>query len=986
MNSKFSILYSKLNDKQKLAVDTIDGPVMVIAGPGTGKTTILTLRIANILKQTDTPPHGILAITFTDAGVKAMKMKLREIIGSRADEVRIHTFHSFASHILHEFGDHFTHLDKMKQISEIDAEEIIRKILEDEKFSMLRPFGNTDFYVSKIIKAINDVRKENLSAEELYKFAEKEIKELSENEESYSTRGKTKGELKATVKKQIEKCQKTLLLATIFEEYSKIKKEQRKIDFSDLIYELIKTLQNDQLLLQLLQEKFLYILVDEHQDTNDAQNTIIRLMADFFDNPNVFIVGDEKQAIYRFQGASVANFLKFTSIWKNSKIIQLDKNYRSHQGILNASFGMIENNYNQGEYSELRVKLSGRDDLPKMPIDVVIASDTKLADYYLIKELSKINQDNPDKTVAVICKTNKEVERIIRLAEQEGIKISSERMVNIFDHPISNLFFNLLEVIIDTSRTDLLAHTLAGGLWNMSFAKSMEIIKIIRNTQNDSSLIEELINKIPQFESKVKESFSSGAMQYLITLANDTGYIKKIVSSPANVEIWRGMVTLFQLVITETESDDPRVIIQKILSYRKSANNRTVKIAVGTPEASIKVMTVHGSKGLEFDFVFIPSATEESWSSKIKNEYFILPFGGDDEDFVKDNRRMFYVALTRARKHVSVIVPESDDAGKELTPLRFIDECDKDSVSHIIIKHDESTEKLFAKKTESLENQINTYKNSKKQEIVEYAKTVILNKGLSVTALNHFLNCPNEFLYQSILKLPQAPSVQATKGTAFHVAIDKVWQNNDKTESNINKLLLDFSIEYINSSLLYSFEKEAVKNEILIDVPKISKSLYQHFNSAGEVYSETWSEMFFDYKINNQNVRIPLHGKLDVIIDNGTNVEVFDYKTKKAMSVNEIKGLTKNSDGGYFRQLVFYKMLLSQDSRFLDKDISPSLVFIRPDNGNECKIISLPIEDEDTINLKKDIESLIQCVWSGNLLNSKCDDPDCESCKLSSLI
>ena len=110
MSTVFEERYAQLNKKQKLAVDTIEGPVMVIAGPGTGKTSILTLRIANILKQTDTPASGILAITFTDAGVKAMKNKLREIIGGRADEVRIHTFHGFASSVIGEFKDHFTHL------------------------------------------------------------------------------------------------------------------------------------------------------------------------------------------------------------------------------------------------------------------------------------------------------------------------------------------------------------------------------------------------------------------------------------------------------------------------------------------------------------------------------------------------------------------------------------------------------------------------------------------------------------------------------------------------------------------------------------------------------------------------------------------------------------------------------------------------------------------------------------------------------------
>jgi DNA helicase-2/ATP-dependent DNA helicase PcrA len=157
---QFLKLYNKLNKAQKEAVDSIEGPIMVIAGPGTGKTTILTLRIANILRKTDTPPSGILAITFTESGVKAMRIKLREIIGNRADEVRIHTFHGFAASVINEFKDHFVHLERTTQITEIESESIIRALLEQKEFHDLRPYGNPDFYVQKIISSISDCKRE----------------------------------------------------------------------------------------------------------------------------------------------------------------------------------------------------------------------------------------------------------------------------------------------------------------------------------------------------------------------------------------------------------------------------------------------------------------------------------------------------------------------------------------------------------------------------------------------------------------------------------------------------------------------------------------------------------------------------------------------------------------------------------------------------------------------------------------------------------
>ncbi len=391
MNSDaFEEAYKNLNAKQREAVDSIEGPVMVIAGPGTGKTQILALRIANILLKTDTPASGILALTFTEAGAKEMRRRLRGIIGARAEEVRVHTYHGFAASIIAEFPDHFPHLSRTKQITEIEAETLVREMLKEKRFAKLRPSGEPDFYVGKILGGIKDCKKEAWTPEIVRKFSEEEIERVKNDEDSLSTRGPTKGQLKGEALKRIEKCERTFLFADAYETYEEKKRAAKKQDFDDLIVELLSALKKDKLLLQMLQEKFLYILVDEHQDTNDAQNILIRSIADFFDNPNLFIVGDEKQAIYRFQGASVENFLHFQKLWKDMKIISLVDNYRSHQHILDATHAMIENNYSEGEHKNLRVKLAARASTPARPIDVITAGNTEAADKYLAEELRKI--------------------------------------------------------------------------------------------------------------------------------------------------------------------------------------------------------------------------------------------------------------------------------------------------------------------------------------------------------------------------------------------------------------------------------------------------------------------------------------------------------------------------------------------------------------------------------------------------------------------
>jgi len=964
----FDERYKKLNKAQKEAVDTIEGPVLVIAGPGTGKTTILTLRIANILIKTDTPPSGILAITFTDAGVKSMKEKLREVIGSRADEVKISTFHGFASSIISEFKEHFVHLDGVRQMIDIEAESLIRKILESEKYSDLRPFGNTDFYITHILSGIRDSKKEALTPEMVKDFAKKEIQNIESDEDSISTRGATKGQLKAEAKKRIEKCEKTILFADVYEEYEAKKKELKLMDFDDLIFELLLALGRDETLLRLIQEKFLYILVDEHQDTNDSQNLIIKMLADFFESPNIFIVGDEKQAIYRFQGASVANFLKFQNAWPDVKTIFLEENYRSHQSILDASFKMIENNYLDNENEHLRVKLIAKGAIEKKPIEVVHINSTKAGENYIVDFLKKTSKENSEKTVAIITKNNRDVERMVRICEEEEIKVSAERNIPIFSHPIGILFFALIEFIKDPGSAEALGKTVAGGLWDLSFEEGVNILKDLK--RGDFKSAEKSLKNLANIK---KELTGDSPITFLHHMAILSSLSKIISTDVAYVEVWRGILSLSESIVRDTEGCDIWSLIDKLLAYKISAENKSVKINIGVSDAKIKIMTAHGSKGLEFDYVLIPYATEESWSSRGRGTYFVLPIEeySEEGDDIRDTRRLFYVALTRAKEHVVIVVPEEDGTGKILSSLRFIDELDQEQILHTV----EESGKENILKTKLVDN--------KDSQLLDYTKTVLLEKGLSVTALNHFIKCPSEFIYKSILKLPEAPAPSAEKGTAIHRAFDLIWQSVDKSEKRMQEIIENTLYENLDKSFLYVFEKEAIKKEILPEIPKIVKSLHEHFMMKGDVGTETWAENIWEGEFGSKKINITLHGKLDAIVETANDVFVYDYKTRGKMSENEIRGNTKNSEGNYFRQLAYYKLLLK--NKYKDKSILTSLVFVMPDDKGNCSITTLPVTNEDMEKVKGEVGQLVESVWSGKILSDTCGDPKCEWCNLKTL-
>ncbi len=969
--SEFDRLYAKLNSAQREAVDSIEGPVMVIAGPGTGKTTILTLRIANILRLTDTPPHGILAITYTDAGVKAMRTKLHAIIGSRAHEVAIHTFHSFASAMIAEYQDHFLHLEGLKHMTDVEQESLIRSIITEPKFKELRPIGKPDAYVSGIMSSIEAAKREALTPETVEAHAHKEIDHIKNDEESISTRGATKGKLKAEALEQIGKCERTILFADVYAEYEKRKLEGKKMDFSDLIIEMLVTLRNDQLFLRLIQERFLYLLVDEHQDTNDAQNFIIALVAEFFETPNLFIVGDEKQAIYRFQGASVENFLLLQKHWPAMKVISLDTNYRSHQAILDAGFSMIENNYEGDEHKNLRIELkSGNKDKPR-PIDIITGENTAAMEDYLVKELRSILENNSktgvESTVAIITRRNRDLERVLKLLESNHIPVSSERSVDIFHHPVGTIFFDLIEYLSDPSKEDALARTLVAGMWGISFDDSIILIKLLK-----SGRFAGLTEKIPALIHLQRQMLNDGAVGFIVRAAEESGFAGLVACDPIHVHVWRGIVALAESLAREGNVVSPADLIKAMLAYRLSAESKTVKVSVGAPDLPIQAMTAHGSKGLEFDYVFIPYATEEAWIGRARGSSFVLPKKRSDDHSIKDTRRLFYVALTRARKHAVVLSALEESDGKVLVPLRFIAELDPKSVSVVELPRSEVA------LPEAAPREVDTYS----VKMTGLAKDVLLDTGLSVTALNNFLECPNKFLYSSILKLPQAPSPTAEKGTTMHEAISCVWQNENKSIENIQAVMTKIIGDHIETSFLSASEKAAVKKELLDDAPAVAKALESHFASKGTIFTERWVKTIFETNHNGCRIVIPIHGKLDAIVDNGTTLEVFDYKTREAMSVNKIKGETKDSNGDYFRQLIFYELLLSADPRWKTRKIEPALVFVSPDDKGRCPIVKIPIQSADLQALNTQIESVIESVWSGKIGIAKCGDLKCEWCAL----
>ncbi|MBU6325189.1 MAG: ATP-dependent helicase, partial [Bacteroidetes bacterium] len=328
---------SKLNQAQLQAVEAIEGPVMVIAGPGTGKTQILASRIANILTQTDARPQDILCLTYTDAGAVAMKRRLTEFMGQEAYRVNIHTFHAFCNRVIMENPEVFGR-SALKVMDDLEREELIIEMLHGLPAEhVLKTYNEDAARTRKDLKDLFSVmQKENLSSADIQIKVANFLQQLPYNKEyTYKKSGEINERVAAPLRKALAKLQAG---AVLFDEYNRIKNERGLYEYEDMQRWVVQHFSTNESLLARYQEQFLYILVDEYQDTSGIQNRVLNLLTGHWDSPNVFVVGDDDQSIYRFQGANVENVLDFAQRYKEHlKTVVLEENYRSSQALLNAA-------------------------------------------------------------------------------------------------------------------------------------------------------------------------------------------------------------------------------------------------------------------------------------------------------------------------------------------------------------------------------------------------------------------------------------------------------------------------------------------------------------------------------------------------------------------------------------------------------------------------------------------------------------------------
>jgi len=1021
--SKYDLVFSeelkKLNTAQKSAVEQLEGPVLVIAGPGTGKTQILSARIGKILSSPDThaAPHNILCLTYTDAGTIAMRKRLLKFIGPDAYRVHIYTFHAFCNNVIQENLDYFGYRD-LQPLSDLECIDLYQKLVDSfHSKHPLKRFGADAYYEVNRLKSLFDLMKrECWTPQFISEKIDVYLEDLPNREDfiykrANSSKGIKAGDLNQN-KFKAEKEKMELLRAAAFEfpNFEKLMREAKRYDYNDMILWVLEAFRTNQNLILKYQERYLYFLVDEYQDTNGSQNQILNLLTSYWDQPNVFVVGDDDQSIYRFQGANVKNIVDFYDQYKESvKTIVMTENYRSSQQVLDCSKAVIDNNQERlvNKLQGLSKDLIAKGAFAKTSVkpSVIEFYNTLHEEAGLVKALEDLYQAGEDLSeVAVIYRNHKLVSNIVKVLELKNIPLNIKQKINILELPFIQNIIKVLRYIHEEYEKPDSAEYLLYEIMHYDFFEisPRDIAVICRACQGKADIKKtswrnlissrerlfqlnlEAAKSVSRLEENlvywIKESANLTIQGLFEKILTQGGIISWIMKHPDHVYLMQVFTSFFDFIKDET-AKSPKMKLKDLLKMLDQMMRNGVGINLNKvihAEKGVQFVTAHSSKGLEFKHVFLISSTSKFWEKQSsRNNGYKIPdtiSEADSEDVTEEERRLFYVAMTRAKEHLTISYAGKENNDKEQEMSKFVAEMlDKNEIS--VERRSLSDEEVM-----SYQGSLILGNENPNIELIdeEFLKDALKNYKMSVTHLNKYLKCPLSFYFENVIKVPTARSESMGFGNAVHYALFQLFIHMVKSKEKefpSKEIFYEFFAEGLKSHQSHFTDKEFERR--LEYGKELLPELYDH-------YYDKWNkDVVVEYRINNAEIDgIPITGALDKMEFDGKSVNVVDYKTgnpdngrKKLSRPDE-----KNPNGGdYWRQIVFYKILLDSDRTRKYEMASGEIDFVQKNGKKEFVKSKVYVTPEDLTIVKEQIKDTYSKILNFEFRNG-CGEEDCQWC------
>ena len=1025
-NEKFQQALANLNPEQLAAVNKMDGPVLVVAGPGTGKTQILAARIGKILTDTDALPNEILCLTYTDAGAIAMRKRLFEFIGPDAYRINIYTFHAFCNEIIQENLEYFGKLN-LEPLSELDGAMLFRQLVDDfpNEHLLKRFTGDVYFDAPRLKRLFSTLKSEGWDADIIAAAVKEYIDDLPNREEFIYKRANAKAGIsigdpkQKDIDKVVEAMEKLMAAVNEYKNYALKMGEKGWYDYDDMIIWVLKAFRENEEILRKYQERYQYILVDEFQDTSGSQNELLKFLLNYWETPNVFVVGDDDQSIFKFQGANMKNILDFaTDYVQTLHTVVLKHNYRSNQQILDISKALINNNQERLT-SQLSLDKNLRSSHPRfdeLVVEPVIReyenSGQEVVDIALqIKKL--VDKGISPDEIAVIYRNHSQVEDLLQYLDNQKIAVNTKRKIDILTQPFGEKIITILryfamEMDSPYSGDELLFEIMHYDFFSIppieiakaSIAVAKENYATAANNQPKTSIRRyvsemrapaqaDLFSDVQNTEMKflnnniellLKESVSITLQQFFQQVIAKMGILRYIMQQPDKGTHMQMLTNFFDFLKDESRKN-PEIKLSDLIvtiDLMKKNNIRLSLNQVIFSEKGINFLTAHGSKGLEYEYVFFMGCDKKTWDSKGRNNGFAYPdtltqSRADDTAQKEESRRLFYVALTRAKQCLMISYSSKDKNGKDQEASQFIGEILADT--HLVTEYPKVTEddmmEFYAAQF--------SVDDKPKIELLDrnYITQLLQNYTLSVTHLNNYLDCPLRFYFQCLIRVPSGKSPSSTFGQAVHWALNRTF-----------KKLKEWGDEFLPTEefmkeyrwYMYRNRDSFTKEEFKLRVAYGEKILPDYYEQS----ITTWNKVAVTERAikNIEMDGVPIKGNLDKIEFEGKNVTVVDYKTGKFKNAKD-KLLHPTNDqpngGDYWRQAVFYKILIDHDRTNDWQVVNTIFDFVEPIKDGEYHKEKVFITPEDTDVVTTQIKEVYQKIMAHDF-NTGCGKKECDWC------
>jgi DNA helicase II / ATP-dependent DNA helicase PcrA len=1039
-HQQFLTELEKLNPAQRQAVETIEGPVLVIAGPGTGKTQVLAARIGYILLNSDARPENILCLTYTEAGALAMRNRLTSFIGPDAYRVKIETFHSFCNEVIQENPDYFGYRG-LQPVSDLEKIEILRELVDsfDAKHPLKRWTGDVYYETTRLDRLFQLMKMEDWGVELIEEKIKKYIDDLPFRDEFIYKRANSKrniqvGDLKTDkIDEQKKRMEQLIAAAHEFENYQQLLKKRQRYDFADMILWVLQAFKQHADLLYSYQERFLYFLIDEFQDTSGSQNELLAQLTDFWDTPNVFAVGDDDQAIYRFQGANVKNIEDFALKYADAlKVIVLTENYRSVPNVLTAAHSLIEYNrerlINHHGFQYLQKQLTASHPaLKTLENKPVIRSYANT--YHEIVDIAHRLEDFKNngqdlKEIAIIYRNHRQCAELVKYLEVKQVPYYIKKKINLLNEPLIYKLITILRYIAHEQQTPHSGEYLLFEIMHFDFfgiapieaAKLSLAVSKQNYKERSTSFREELLNPAASQKKAptlFDQHFGNTGMkrlgedidywltqadnltlpQLLEKMINNSGILATVMKSPDKF-VQLEMLKAFFDFAEEEFNRKPTMHVDELINTLDLMYDNNIELAFTRTSGrtdGVNLITAHSSKGLEFEHVFLLGCNSNIWDKGGRSYTYTLPdtivsdtINKDSDTETEEARRLFFVALTRAKKQLYISYSLKNPAEKDLERSRFVAE----------IEHLPEIEKQnITLKDEELANFIATIlQPAEEPEITlidkQYLDELLKNYSLSVTHLNNYLKCPVAFYFTNILRVPAPQNEYMAFGSAVHLTLEEMFRQMGASTSKkwpTKEDMLGFFRKYMGI-LQHSFIPEQYKRRLEYGLEILPPYYDKYINSWNKIV--TVERVFRNILVEG----VPLNGKMDKIEFDGKKATVVDYKTgnpanAKAklkppvpQAIPDMASFEDVYGGDYWRQAMFYKLLMDFDgSRDWEMHFA-EFDFIEPDKKTKEYVKEIVDVTSNNIDI---IKQQIKHAYSGiknHQFSKGCSKEDCEWC------